>query len=85
MASYNLSFRKSVVKDLRPIPAADVKRILKRIDLQREDPRGEGCIKLSGGERYRVRTGVYRILYEILDEQVLVIVVKIGHRREIYR
>ena len=53
--------------------------------LLREDPRGEGCIKLSGEERYRVRAGAYRILYEILDEQVLVIVVKIGHRREVYR
>jgi len=85
MASYSLSFRKSVAKDLRGIPSADVKRILKRIELLREDPRGEGCLKLSGQERYRVRIGVYRILYEILDEQVLVIVVKTAHRREVYR
>lgn len=85
MANYNLSFRKSVAKDLRSIPPADVKRILKRIELLRDDPRGEGCLKLSGQERYRVRVGAYRILYEILDEEVLIIVVKVAHRREVYR
>ena len=85
MASYNLSFKKSVAKDLRAIPPADIKRILKRIEQLREDPRAEGCLKLSGQERYRTRVGVYRILYEILDQEVLIIVVKIAHRREIYR
>jgi mRNA interferase RelE/StbE len=85
MASYELVFRKSVAKDLRAIPNQDVKRILKRIKALAEDPRPVGCEKLSGQERYRVRQGVYRIVYEIEDERLIVLVVKVGHRREVYR
>jgi mRNA interferase RelE/StbE len=51
----------------------------------RDDPRPPGSEKLSGQERYRVRQGSYRILYEIEDQQVVVTVVKVGHRREVYR
>lgn len=85
MASYNLAFKKSVAKDLRNIPNEDVQRILKRIDLLRENPRGEGAIKLSGQERYRVRQGVYRILYEIQDTELIVFVIKIAHRSKAYK
>ena len=67
MASYELLFKKSVAKDLLSIPKKDVARILKRIEALREDPRGEGCVKLSAQERYRVRQGVYRIVYEIRE------------------
>ncbi len=85
MESYSLAFKKSVAKDLRSIPNQDVERILKRIDSLRENPRAEGCIKLSGQERYRVRQGVYRIVYEIQDTALIVLVVKIAHRSEIYK
>ncbi len=85
MAKYKVVFRKSVYKDLKPIPATDVKRILSRIDSLINDPRGLGCEKLSGQERYRVRQGIYRIIYEIFDEQLIVTVVKVGHRREVYK
>jgi mRNA interferase RelE/StbE len=85
MASYELVFRKSVAKDLRRIPNADVARILDRIRALADDPRPSGCEKLSGLERYRVRQGVYRIVYEVLDQRLIVLVVKIGHRRDIYR
>jgi len=84
MARYSVVFKSSVYKDLRPIPKADVKRILKKIDLLALDPRGHGCEKLSGLERYRVRQGVYRIVYEIVDEHLIVTVVKIGHRGKVY-
>ncbi len=84
MARYEIVFKRSVYKDLKPIPKADVKRILARIDALAEDPRGPGCEKLSGQERYRVRQGVYRILYEIVDERLIVTVVKIAHRRLVY-
>ena len=84
MEKYNIVFKRSVYKDLRPIPKADVKRILAQIDSLAEDPRGPGCEKLSGQERYRVRQGVYRIVYEILDEQLVVTVVKVGHRARVY-
>jgi len=85
MASYSLAFKKSVAKDLRAIPKHDVKRILKRMDSLREDPRADGCVKLSSQERYRVRQGVYRIVYEILDTERIVLVVKIAHRSGVHK
>ena len=85
MASYELAFRKSVARDLRPLPKQDVVRILRRIRSLADDPRPAGCEKLSGQERYRVRQGRYRIIYEIEDTRLTVLVVKVGHRREIYR
>ena len=84
MARYELSFRKYVAKDFRPIPKKDVARILQRIDALQEDPRPPGSEKLSGKERYRVRQGAYRIIYEIVDERLIVTVVKVGHRRHVY-
>lgn len=85
MASYELVFRKSVAKDLRRFPQADVLRIMERIRALAEDPRPSGSEKLSGLERYRVRQGAYRIIYEIQDHRLVVIVVKVGHRRDVYR
>lgn len=85
MASYELVFRKSVAKDLRVFPKPDVKRIMQRIRSLADDPRPPGCEKLSGQERYRVRQGVYRIIYEIEDSRLTVLIVKVGHRRDVYR
>ena len=85
MARYKLVVRRSVAKDLRSLPQADVARILARIEALQMDPRPPGCEKLSGMERYRIRQGAYRILYEIADEVLTVVVVKVGHRREVYR
>lgn len=85
MARYELRFKPSVAKDLRGIPSADLRRILARIETLREDPRPAGSEKLSAQERYRVRQGDYRILYTVLDSEVIVEIVKVGHRREVYR
>ncbi len=85
MESYNLVFKKSVAKDLRNIPNKDVKRILERIDLLLENPRADGCIKLSGQEKYRIRQGVYRIVYEIQDAELIITVVKVAHRGTVYK
>jgi mRNA interferase RelE/StbE len=85
MASYELVFRKSVAKDLRVLPKQDVKRIMQRIRALADEPRPAGCEKLSGQQRYRVRQGVYRIIYEIEDARLVVLIVKIGHRRDAYR
>ncbi len=85
MARYKVLFKKSVAKDLLNIPNQDVKRILERIDSLAENPRADGCIKLSGMERYRVRQGLYRILYEIEDDHLIVHVVKVGHRSGVYK
>jgi mRNA interferase RelE/StbE len=84
MASYRIVFKTSVAKDLRRIPNADVRRILDRIETLAGNPRPDGCVKLSALERYRVRQGVYRIVYEIADTDLIVQVVKVAHRRDVY-
>ncbi|MBM67937.1 MAG: type II toxin-antitoxin system mRNA interferase toxin, RelE/StbE family [Haliea sp.] len=84
MAKFKLTFKKSVAKDLRSIPSADVQRFLQRVEMLAENPRGEGCVKLSVQERYRVRQGVYRVVYEIRDESLIVLVVKVAHRSAVY-
>jgi len=85
MAKYKITFKKSVANDLRSIPSADVKRILKKIDSLATDPRVEGSVKLSTQERYRIRQGLYRIVYEIRDETLIVQVVKVAHRSNVYK
>ena len=85
MARYELRFKRSVRKDLRAIPRREVRRILARIERLAEDPRPPGCEKLSAQERYRVRLGRYRIIYEIENERLVVTVVKVAHRKHVYR
>lgn len=85
MANYKLVFRKSVSKDFRSIPNKDVTRILQRIEELQEEPRPIGSEKLSGQERYRIRQGVYRIIYEVADELLIVTVVKVGHWKHVYK
>lgn len=85
MASFEIRFKKSVAKDLRGIPNKDVKRILNRIKALSTEPRPPGSEKLSAQERYRVRQGVYRIIYEIKNNELIVVVVKVAHRSEVYK
>ena len=85
MARYEVRFRKSVAGDLNPIPKKDVKRIIKAIDALADDPHPPQSRKLSGPEKYRLRCGVYRVLYEIQDDVLVVCVVKVGHRKNVYR
>jgi len=85
MAGYKLYFRQSVEKDLRTIPKKDLQKILLRIQSLAIDPRPQGCEKLTGQERYRIRQGCYRIVYSIQDAECTVWVVRVGHRKDIYR
>jgi mRNA interferase RelE/StbE len=85
MANYKIVFKASVTRDFRPIPNQDVRRILQRIEKLADDPRPPEAKKLSGEEKYRVRQGNYRIIYEIADGIVTVTIVKVGHRRDVYR
>lgn len=85
MAKYKLVFKKSVAKDLRSIPNRDVARILQRTTKLQENPRPVGSEKLSGQERYRIRQGLYRIIYELKDELLVVTVVKVAHRKHAYK
>ena len=84
MARYRLRFKRSVAKDLRKIPNADVVRILTRIDSLSENPRGPGVKKLAAREVYRMRQGAYRIIYEIQDDLLVVHVIRVAHRSEAY-
>ena len=85
MARYELRFKPSVAKDLRDVPPADVRRILARIETLQDEPSPPASEKLSAQERYRLRQGHYRILYTVSDAEVVVEVVKVGHRRDVYR
>ncbi len=85
MARYEIVLRKSVRKDLEPILERDVQRIIAEIAELANNPRPQQSRKLSGPEKYRLRCGVYRVLYEIQNADLIVCVVKVGHRREVYR
>jgi mRNA interferase RelE/StbE len=85
MAAYKIFFKRSVEKDFESIPKKDLKRILDRIKALADDPRATGCEKLTGQERYRVRQGRYRIVYSIQDNELTVWVVKVSHRKDVYR
>lgn len=85
MARFELRFKASVAKDLRGVPANDVRRILERIEALRDDPRPEAWEKLAGQEFWRIRQGRCRIVCSIDDLHVTVEAIRIGHRREVYR
>ena len=85
MASYSLFLKRSAAKDLEAVAAKDRRRIVDRIQALATEPRPPGVEKLSGAEKYRVRQGDYRILYTIDDGANTVVVVKIRHRRDVYR
>ena len=85
MGSYRLTLRQSAVKELESLPRRDLARVMSRIKVLADNPRPPACEKLSGQERYRIRQGDYRILYEVNDPGQVVTVVKIGQRREVYR
>ena len=77
--------KKSVEKDFKAIPQNELKKIIKRIGGLANDPRPQGCEKLTGQDRYRLRQGRYRIVYSIQDNKLTIWVVKVGHRKDIYR
>lgn len=85
MAGYSVRIKRSAAKELAGLPRQDRARIITRIQALAREPRPAGCEKLSRQERYRIRQGDYRILYEINDDVLIVMVVKIAHRRDVYR
>ena len=86
MASYKLLIKPSAAKEIESAPKKNRLRIIKRIKDLSSDPRPPGCEKLSGhDDKYRVRQGMYRIVYTISDVGSVVCIVKVGHRKEVYR
>lgn len=85
MASYRLLIKPSAAKELEGLPTKERKRIVTRMQALSTQPRPPGCEKLTGHDLFRVRQGRYRILYEVQDQDLVVTVFKIGHRRDVYR
>ncbi len=85
MASYRLLIKPSAAQELEATPRKDRQRIVAKIKGLATNPRPRGCEKLSGEEKFRLRQGDYRVLYSIQDSSTTVTIVKIGHRREVYR
>ena len=85
MARYSLFIKRSAAKEIEAIPTKkDRQRVIARIASLADEPRPRGCQKLSGGEKYRVRQGRYRILYTVEDDRLVIVVVKVGDRKEVY-
>lgn len=85
MASYSVLIKPSAAKELEELPIKTRRKVVARVVGLADDPRPRGCVKLSGEEKYRLRQGDLRILYEINDDDLTVTLVKIGHRRNVYR
>ena len=85
MAKYEISVKRSALKELNGIPKKELQKILKKIRALSSNPRPQGSQKLSHREQYRFRQGYYRIVYSIRDDDLAVHIIKMGHRKEIYR
>lgn len=86
MARYEILLRQSVLKkELLKLPKVDVQKIMAAIRSLSDTPRPPGIQRLSGQERYRIRQGDYRIIFSIQDAERTIWIVKIGHRRDVYK
>ena len=85
MENYDLRIKPSAVKELEALQAKDRRRIVSKIQNLAVEPRPQGCEKLTGQDRLRLRQGDFRILFEVDDSLRTVTIVKIGHRRDVYR
>ena len=86
MERYKVSIKRSAVKEIEAIPQKkERQRIIQRIGQLARDPRPPRSKKLSGHDKYRIRQGSYRIVYSIEDKELIVVVVKVGHRKNVYR
>lgn len=83
--TYSVEILRSAQKKLSKINRQDQDRIISAIESLTHNPRPDGCIKLSGRPAWRIRIGSFRVIYEIQDAKLIVLIVKIGHRKEIYR
>ena len=85
MASYRLLIKPSAVEELEALPRKDRRRVAIRLRELSDEPRPPGCEKLTGRELYCLRQGSYRVLYDVVDPDRTVTIIKIGHRRDVYR
>ena len=83
---YNIFYKKSVEKDLRKLPKSVMTAVIKKIQTLAKNPQPNGSVKLRGSTNlYRVRHSDYRIIYSINNDELVILVVKVAHRKEVYR
>jgi len=86
MASYSVEVTRTAEKQLRRIAKRDRSRLVEAIQGLADRPRPHGARKLQGyDDVYRIRVGQYRVVYEVFEDRVIVIVLKVGHRKDIYK
>ena len=85
MVNYRLRIKKSATKEIEKLTQTDRIRIIQAIEKLAQNPRPVGSQKLSGQEKFRIRVGNYRVLYEIIDDELIIFVVKVAHRKDVYR
>jgi len=82
---YNIKFEKRVARDLKKIDKKEIPLILKEIAKLTENPYPPNCSKLKGRDAWRIRTGNYRIIYSVVSNDLLILIVKVGHRKDVYQ
>lgn len=83
---YEITYAQSALKSLRKLDRGAAQRIVRVIDALAHEPRPHGCKQLKGGDgEMRIRVGDYRVVYDVADDEVVILVLRIGHRREVYR
>jgi len=82
---YQIHYAPQAARAIEELPREMQRRIISRVGLLAETPRPSGSLKLAGKDTYRIRVGVYRVIYSIIDKQLVVLIVDVGHRREVYR
>lgn len=83
---YAISYVPSVTKVIRKLDQPTARRLLDAIEVLASDPRPSGCVQLKGGDgELRIRVGDYRVVYDVQDDELVVLVLRVGHRREVYR
>lgn len=85
MANFKIEIKKTAFKEIERLPLHDLKAVMEKIKSLSENPRPYGSKKLSSREDYRIRCGNYRIIYTIQDDVLIICVVKVGHRKDVYR
>lgn len=87
MASYRVLIKASAAKEIEAVgQKRDRQRVVATILALAHEPRPVGCEKLAGeSDRYRVRVGRYRVVYSIADDELLVVIVRVAHRKDVYR
>lgn len=83
--AYTVEVQSKVFKELKKLPAKDRNTLIEAMERLGNDPRPHGARQLVNRHEWRIRVGTYRVLYTIEDDRLVVIVVKVGHRKDVYR